>query len=165
MGRIGSRYAELVQPMAGTILYTSRNPKQRQEHESGAAHCDLDELLSRADVVSLHLPAAPETAGLIGTDELAAMKSGAILVNTARGSLVDSTALARALHDGKIGAAGLDVFEREPAVPVELLGAPNCVLLPHIGSATTTARDRMANLVADAVLAALGGREPAHRVA
>ena len=92
------------------------------------------------------------------------MKPNAILINTARGSLVDSAALGDALSEGTIGAAGLDVYEHEPDVPVELLGAPNCVLLPHIGSATTRARDAMADLVADNVLAALRGDEPPNRV-
>jgi glyoxylate reductase len=93
------------------------------------------------------------------------MRPHAILVNTSRGALVDSGALARALRGGEIGAAGLDVYEYEPDVPAELLEAPNCVLLPHIGSATTRARDAMAELVADNVLAALAGAEPPNRVA
>ena len=93
------------------------------------------------------------------------MKSHAILINTARGALVQAAALAAALHDGGIGAAGLDVYEHEPEVPNELLRAPHCVLLPHIGSATERARDEMARLVADNVLAALRGAEPPTRVA
>jgi len=93
------------------------------------------------------------------------MKPEAILVNTSRGPLVDSRALARALRDGEIGGAGLDVYEHEPDVPTELLEAPRCVLLPHIGSATTRSRDGMARLVAENVLAVLGGEEPANRVA
>jgi lactate dehydrogenase-like 2-hydroxyacid dehydrogenase len=102
---------------------------------------------------------------MIGARELNLMRSGAILVNTARGSLVDSTALAAALTEGAIGAAGLDVYENEPEVPAQLIAAPNCVLLPHVGSATVTARDAMANLVADSVLAVLDDREPPNRIA
>ncbi len=165
MGRIGRRYAELVRPMAGSLIYNSRSARREAEAELGAARVELDELLSRSDVVSLHAAASVETAGLIGAAELAQMRPGAILINTARGSLVDSRALAAALAEGEIGAAGLDVYEQEPQVPEKLLEAPNCVLLPHIGSATVTARDGMANLVADAVLATLDGQEPAHRVA
>ena len=125
----------------------------------------LEEILRRADVVSLHLPASEETTGLVGALELAAMKPTAILVNTSRGPLVDSRALARALRDGEIGGAGLDVYEHEPDVPTDLLEAPRCVLLPHIGSATTRAREGMARLVAENVLAVLEGNEPPNRVA
>jgi glyoxylate reductase len=92
------------------------------------------------------------------------MQPHAVLVNTARGPLVDSGALARAVADGEIGAAGLDVYEDEPAVPPELLDAPRCVLLPHIGSATHTARDGMAALAARNALAVLAGEEPPNRV-
>ena len=125
---------------------------------------NYEELLAQADVVSLHVPASTETVGLIGGNELEAMRPHAILVNTARGPLVDAAALARALRDGVIGGAGLDVYENEPEVPPELRAAPRCVLLPHIGSATTRARDAMAVLVADNVLAVLDGAEPPNRV-
>jgi glyoxylate reductase len=164
LGRIGMRYAELVAPLAGSILYTSRSPKPDLDRELGARRVQLDELLSRADVVSLHVPATPETVGLIGAAELAAMRRHAVLVNTARGSLLDAEALSRALKDGVIGAAGLDVYEHEPEVAPALLDAPRCVLLPHIGSATTRARDAMAELVAENVLAVLDGAEPPNRV-
>ena len=165
MGRIGRRYAELVAGFAGEILYTSRTRKDDTERELGARHVPFDELLRNADVVTLHLPATPETEGLVGARQLSAMKPAAILVNTSRGPLVDSRALARALREGEIGAAGLDVYEHEPDVPTALLEAPHCVLLPHIGSATTRSRDGMARLVADNVLAVLRGAEPPNRVA
>jgi glyoxylate reductase len=164
MGRIGRRYAELIAPLAGRILYTSRTPKPEAELELGAVRADLEELLQAADVVSLHVPSTAETTGMIDRDRLCSMKRSAILVNTARGGLVDSAALAEALREGGIAAAGLDVHEREPEVPAEMLAAPNCVLLPHIGSATTRARDAMASLVADNLLAALAGKEPPNRV-
>ena len=134
------------------------------ERELGAIRVELGELLSRADVVSLHVPASPETAGLIGRAELRAMRPHAVLVNTARGALVDSAALAEALRAEEIGAAGLDVYESEPNIPAELLEAPRCVLLPHIGSATTRARDGMARMAAENVLAVLSGAEPPNRV-
>jgi|SoiMethySBSTD1v2_1073268.scaffolds.fasta_scaffold00200_45 glyoxylate reductase len=164
MGRIGRRYAELVTPLAGAILYTSRSPKRDVERDLGASRVTTEELLAGADVVSLHVPASPETVGLIGANELEAMRPHAILVNTARGPLVDAGALARALREDVIGGAGLDVYENEPEVPPELRNAPRCVLLPHIGSATTRARDAMAVLVADNVLAVLDGTEPPNRV-
>ncbi len=165
MGRIGRRYAELVRPLAGSILYTAREPKPEAEAALGAEQNDLERLLAGADVVSIHAAATAETAGLIGARELDLMRPGAILVNTARGSLVDSAALAAVLDAGTIAAAGLDVYENEPDVAPELLAAPNCVLLPHIGSATAGARDAMAGLVADAVIAVLDGREPPNRIA
>jgi glyoxylate reductase len=165
MGRIGRRYAELVATLAGEIVYTGRTRKAGAERDLGAIRVEFEELLRRADVVSLHLPVTEKTNGLIGARALAAMKSHAILINTARGPLVDAAALAEALREGAIGAAGLDVYEHEPDVPEELLRAPHAVLLPHIGSATARARDAMAGLVADNVLAALRGAEPPNRVA
>jgi glyoxylate reductase len=164
MGRIGRRYAELVASFDGTILYTSRSPSPEVDAALGASRVTLEGLLAASDVVSLHVPASPETVGMISAAELNAMRPHAVLVNTARGSLVDSRALAQALADGTIGAAGLDVYEHEPEVPQHLLEAPRCVLLPHIGSATTKARDAMAVLVADNVLAVLDGAEPPNRV-
>lgn len=164
LGRIGHRYAELVAPLAGRTLYAANSAKPDAERDLGAERAELGELLARADVVSVHAPGTPETVGLIGARELEAMKAHAILVNTSRGPLVDVGALAAALKEGSIGAAGLDVYPDEPDVPAELLGAPNAVLLPHIGSATTRARDAMAALVADNVIAALAGEEPPNRV-
>jgi glyoxylate reductase len=164
MGRIGRRYAELVRGFDGAIIYASRSPRPDAERELGARRMALGELLHAADVVSLHVPATADTTGLIGAAELDAMRPRAVLVNTARGPLVDVDALARALRDGSIAAAGLDVYENEPEVPQALLDAPRCVLLPHIGSATTRARDEMAALVAENVLAALDGHEPPNRI-
>jgi glyoxylate reductase len=165
LGRIGHRYAELVKGFAGELLYTSPTRKRDAERELGAEWVPLEEIIRRADVLSLHLPATEETAGLIGAQELSAMKPHAVLVNTSRGPLVDSTALARALQAGELGAAGLDVYEHEPQVPAALLEAPRCVLLPHIGSATVRSRDGMARLVAENVLAVLDGDQPPNRVA
>ena len=165
LGRIGSRYGELVKSFAGELLYTSPTRKREAEGKLGTEWVPMEEIIRRADVLSLHLPATEETAGLIGQAELSAMKPHAVLVNTSRGPLVDSAALARALHDGELGAAGLDVYEHEPEVPRALLEAPRCVLLPHIGSATARSRDGMARLVAENVLAVLGGDQPPNRVA
>ncbi len=164
MGRIGTRYAELVRPMAGEIVYIGRTPNADADRRLGTVRVDFEDLLRRSDVISLHLPATPETAGLVGPDELQHMKPDAILVNTARGTLVAEQALAAALRGGEIGAAGLDVYQHEPDVPAELRDAPRCVLLPHIGSATVRARNAMARLVADNVLVALRGGAPPNRV-
>lgn len=165
LGRIGRRYAELVRPLAGELLYVARSPKPEAEAALGAVRVGLPEALARADVVSLHAPASPETRHLIGAAELEAMQTHAILINTARGVLVDSEALAAALAAGTIRGAGLDVYESEPEVPDALLRAPRVTLLPHIGSATRTARDAMARTGAENVLAVLEGREPPNRVA
>jgi glyoxylate reductase len=121
---------------------------------------DLHELLARADIVSLHVPLTPATRHLIGRAELAAMKRTAVLVNTARGPVVDEEALAEALEQGVISGAGLDVFEAEPAVHPRLLAAPGAVLLPHIGSATVATRTAMARLASASARAVLAGDVP-----
>jgi glyoxylate reductase len=160
LGRIGHRYAELVRGIGAEVVHTARSPKPDAERELGARMLELDELLESADVVSLHAPAAPDTQGMIGARELALIGPGGVLVNTSRGQLVDSEALAAALSSGTLGAAGLDVYENEPAVPRALLEAPRCVLLPHIGSATVKARDAMARTAAENVIAVLEGGTP-----
>jgi glyoxylate reductase len=124
---------------------------------------DLHAALAQADVVSLHAPLTAGTRHLIDDAALAAVKPGAILVNTARGGLVDQAALARALHDGRLFAAALDVTDPEPPEPGEpLLQAPNLLVVPHIGSATRTARARMTELAVENLLAALDGRPMPH---
>jgi len=124
---------------------------------------DLRAALARADAVTLHCPLTERTRHLIDAAALAAMRPGAILVNTARGGVVDQVALAAALRDGVIGAAALDVTDPEPLPPDDpLLAAPNLFVLPHIGSATHTARERMAGLAADNLLAALAGAPMPH---
>jgi glyoxylate reductase len=159
LGRIGGRYAELVRAIGAEIAYMARSPKPDAERELGARRVELRELLEASDVVSLHAPWTPETHHLIGAAELELIGSEGVLVNTARGSLVETEALAEALERGTLGAAGLDVYESEPDVPGSLLAAPRCVLLPHIGSATRKARDAMARLVAENVIAALEGEK------
>lgn len=165
LGRIGRRYAELVSALGASVLYSGPSPKPDAERELGARRLDLDELLAAAEVVSLHAPATAQTRGMIGPRELELIGPRGVLVNTARGSLVDETALAVALSEGRLGGAGLDVYEHEPAVDERLLHAPRAVLAPHIGSATQRARDAMARLVAENVIAALEGRAPPNRVA
>jgi glyoxylate reductase len=165
LGRIGHRYARLAHGLGAEIVYAGPSAKPEAESELGARRLDLEELLAAADVVSLHAPATPETRHLIGERELELIGPDGVLVNTSRGPLVDSDAVAAALQAGTLGAAGLDVYEGEPAVPQALLDAPRCVLLPHIGSATLPSRDGMARTVADNVIAVLEGRDPPSRVA
>ncbi len=126
-------------------------------HHSRRSGMPLTQLLSQSDVVSLHCPMTAQTRHLIDADALRAMKSTALLINTARGPVVDEAALAAALRSGEIAGAGLDVFEHEPAVHPDLLDLDNAVLLPHLGSATRQTRRRMARLATDNLLAALAG--------
>jgi glyoxylate reductase len=121
-------------------------------------------LLATSDFVSLHVPLTPETDGLLGRERIARMKRGAILVNTARGAMVDDAALAEALAAGRLGGAGLDVFRGEPAVPAAFLGLENVVLTPHVGSGTRETRAAMARLVLEEALRFARGEPPAHRV-
>ncbi len=125
----------------------------------------FERLLAESDVLTLHAPLVPETRGRFGTAELARMKKGAILVNTARGPIVDEAALAAALASGHLGGAGLDVFEKEPAVHPALLSLPNVVLLPHLGSSTRQSRLAMARTACEEAVRVLGGQEPRHRIA
>jgi lactate dehydrogenase-like 2-hydroxyacid dehydrogenase len=167
MGRIGRAVARrAVHGFGMRLLYTSRSPLPAdQERELRATRLDLDELLRAADVVSLHAPLTPDTRHVLGADQLAAMKPSAILVNTARGALVDESALAEALADGRIWGAGLDVLEHEPRVHLRLLAVrERLVLAPHLGSATLDTRRRMADIAARDARAVLEGRAPAHPV-
>jgi glyoxylate reductase len=164
MGRIGARYAGLAQGLGAKIVYASQSPKPEAESEFGARRLELRELLEASDVVSVHAPSTPETKGLIGAAELELIGPDGVLVNTSRGPLVDSEAVAAALENGKLGAAGLDVYENEPEVSPRLLEAPRAVLLPHIGSATVPSRDGMASAVANNVIAVLEGEEAPNRV-
>lgn len=160
LGRIGGRYAELVGAIGAQVVYSGPSAKPEAERALGARRLELAGLLAAADVVSVHAPAAEATRRLIGAAELDLIGPAAVLVNTSRGSLIDSAALAAALREGRLGAAGLDVYEHEPEVPAELLEAPRCVLLPHIGSATRKSRDAMARLAAENAIAVLDGRDP-----
>lgn len=141
-GRIGTAVAERARGFKMEVLLHSR---------SGGT--PLQELLERADFVSLHVPLTPETHHLIGAPELARMKSSAVLINTARGPVVDEVALVEALRTRRIAAAGLDVFEHEPKLAPGLAALPNLVMAPHLGSATIATRDRMAEIAARNVVA------------
>jgi glyoxylate reductase len=165
MGRIGHSYARLAHGLGAQIIYAGPSAKLEAESELGASRLEMPALLETADVVSLHAPSTPDTRGMIGARELELIGPEGVLVNTSRGPLVDSEAVAAALESGALGAAGLDVYENEPHVSPRLLEAPRCVLLPHIGSATVPARDGMARVVADNVIAVLDGRDPPSRVA
>ncbi len=157
MGRIGSAIARRARGFSMQVLYHNRS-RAPNEAELGARRVELAELLRRADHVVLVVPYTPETHHLIGARELASMKPGAVLVNIARGGIVDDAALAQALRSGPIGAAGLDVYENEPKLNPALLEVPNVVLTPHIGSATRSSRLGMAMLAAENLVAWANGR-------
>jgi glyoxylate reductase len=159
LGGIGSRVAHRARAFGMEIVYASRSESPRAA-ELEATRLDLDELLATSDVVSLHTPLTPATRHLIAARELALMKPKATLVNTARGAVVDEAALAEALRDGVITAAGLDVFEDEPRVHPGLLELENVVLVPHLGSATVETRAAMAELAATNAIAIAGGDPP-----
>ncbi|MHA1653816.1 MAG: 2-hydroxyacid dehydrogenase [Candidatus Thorarchaeota archaeon] len=168
MGRIGYAMAKRATGFGMTILYTSRSMTDitmKAERELGAKRVDLDTLLRSSDFVSIHVPLTKETRHLIDRDKLAVMKPTAILINTARGPVIDEEALAEALANGRIRAAGLDVFEKEPlAADSPLLDLDNVVLTPHIGSASIETRSRMAEICARNLVAGLQGQRPPNLV-
>ena len=165
-GRIARRVAVTLQRgFDCRILVHSPHVREDWRRELGARFVSLEELFAEADFVSLHCPLTEETRHLVDAAALARMKPTACLVNTARGPVVDEAALVQALREGRIAAAGLDVYEREPALADGLASLENVVLAPHIGSATHEARDAMGRLCVDAVVAVLQGAEPEHRLA
>ncbi len=163
-GRIGQAVGRRAKGFGMRILYYSRNRKLDFEREVGAEYCNLHDLLREADIITLHVPLTPETRHIIGEKEFEIMKDGAILVNTARGEVIDEKAMIKALKSGKLFAAGLDVFYGEPNVNPELMKLPNVVLTPHIGSATEKTRRKMAEMVCSDVLRVLRGEEPVNCV-
>ncbi|HEY2637180.1 MAG TPA: D-glycerate dehydrogenase [Solirubrobacteraceae bacterium] len=164
LGRIGRRTAEMLAGFDVDLRYWSRTRDGSAEAELGLRWAEWDELLARSDFLSLHVPLSDETHNLIDTRALELLKPGAILVNTARGGLVDTEALVGALRSGRLAAAGLDVYEDEPNVPAELIDLPQTVLAPHVGSATRRTRDDMAVMCAENVIAVLEGGEPPSEV-
>ena len=165
-GRIGSAVARRATGFGMGVVYWSRSRNQALEEEIGARRAaGLGEALELAHVVSVHLPLTEETEGVIGADELARMPEGSVLVNTARGGLVDHDALADALASGPPAAAGLDVYPDEPEIPERIRRRDDCFVLPHMGSATRRARRRMWELAAENVRSVLSGGRPVTPVA
>jgi len=159
-GRIGRAVAHRARGFDMHVLHNTRTDTGEPGYVA-----DLDQMLRQSDCVSLHVPLTEETRHLIDRSKLRLMKPSAVLVNASRGPVVDEEALAEALEEGTIFAAGLDVYEREPTVNARLLAAPRTVLLPHIGSATRRTRTRMAQMASEGVCDVLAGRPPAHPVA
>ncbi|HEY9789804.1 MAG TPA: D-glycerate dehydrogenase [Candidatus Obscuribacterales bacterium] len=165
LGRIGKEMALRAIACGMKIIYHQRHQATPLVEKGLQARLvPMEELLRESDVISIHCPLSKETRHLIGRDQFALMKPGCILINTARGAIVDEPALVQALQEGTLKGAGLDVFENEPSVPEELLKMDNVVLAPHMGSASVETRWAMATLAADGVLSALGGALPANAV-
>ncbi len=161
MGQIGQAVARRAKGFAMRILYHSRARLQPQEEqELGAEYVALDELLGRADFISLHVPLSEKTRHLISTRELTLMKPTAYLINTSRGPVVDEVALLEVLKEKRIEGAGLDVYEHEPDLTPGLTDLANVILLPHVGSATLETRTKMGILAATNLLAGLRGETP-----
>lgn len=161
LGQIGAATARRARAFGMDIVYHNRSRVQPDlESELGAEPLGLNDLLAVSDVVTLHCPYRPETHHLIDAKALATMKDTAYLINTARGPIVDESALVEALQAGTIAGAGLDVFEHEPAVHPALPALDTVVLLPHLGSATQETRTAMASLAVDNTLAVLSGADP-----
>ncbi|MCL1477112.1 MAG: hypothetical protein MH219_05915 [Marinobacter sp.] len=165
-GRIGAAVARRGALGFGMrVLYSNSSPKPALEKELGALRCDMDELLAQSDFVCITVPLTAETHHMIGADAFLRMKSSSILINIARGKVVDEADLIAALNEGQIGGAGLDVFEEEPvSADSPLLQMPNVVALPHIGSATHETRAAMAKLAVENLILALQGKSPRNAV-
>lgn len=164
-GRIGAAVGLRAKGFGMNVLYTTSSSRSRElEQEVSARRVPLEELLRESDFVSIHVPLSEDTAHLVGTRELEMMKPTAYLINTARGPIVDETALVDALQRNVIAGAGLDVFEDEPAMKPGLAELKNVVIIPHIGSATTGTRTKMAMMAAENLLAVLKGERPPNPV-
>jgi lactate dehydrogenase-like 2-hydroxyacid dehydrogenase len=159
-GRIGRAVARRARAFDMRVLATPTRSELTAAERDAVEFCELPELLAESDVVTLHCPLTPQTHHLVDDAALARMRPTALLVNTARGGVVDTDALVRALTDGRLGGAALDVFEDEPRVDPRLLALPQVVLTPHLGSAGDRTRSEMCGLAVRNVAAVLAGRPP-----
>ena len=166
LGRIGTATARRMKAFDAEVLYWSRTRKPEAEKKYRIQWRELDDLLREADIISLHIPATPETRHIIGEAQISSMKTGVFIVNTARGKVIDQEALVKALQSGKVKAAALDVFENEP-LPTDspLCSMDNVILSPHLAASNVAGMQRMAVQVAECVLRSIQGMEPANRVA
>jgi glyoxylate reductase len=164
MGRIGQAVARRAQGFCMPVMYASRHPCLTPPAGASWEYLPLPDVLRQADFLSLHVPLSSATHHLIGLHEFDLMKTTSVLINTSRGAVVDEDALVSALRAGKIAAAGLDVYEQEPAVHAGLTTLPNVVLLPHLGSATEETRVRMGLICLENIAAVLNGKPAPNRV-
>lgn len=165
MGRIGAAVARRARAFGMSIIYNNRHPNHYLEAELEAHFVTFKDLLKKSDFISINAPLTQDTHHRFSLQEFKLMKNTSVIVNTGRGPIINEKDLAVALETGEIAAAGLDVYENEPAVEPDLLKLENVVLSPHLGSATFDVRTRMAHLVADNVLAFIEGRIPPYKVA
>ena len=164
-GRIGQAMARRAKGFNLKVIYYDREPVPPIiEKELGASYVSFDELLRKSDFISVHVPLTEETFHFIGQEELNMMKKESYLINTARGPIIDEKALVKALKDGVIRGAALDVFENEPAIEQELMALDNVVIVPHIGSASYRTRTKMAIMAAKNLISALKGERPEYLV-
>jgi lactate dehydrogenase-like 2-hydroxyacid dehydrogenase len=164
-GRIGTAMAMKSRGFDMKVVYSDEQVNEVLEKKLGAKKLSLDELLKISDFISVHVPLMPSTAHLIGKRELNLMKPQVILINTSRGAVIDEAELAFALEKGTIRAAGLDVYEFEPEVNARLMKLKNAVLLPHIASATTVTRSKMADIAVENIIAFIEGKPLPNKVA
>lgn len=157
-GRIGTAVAKRAHSFGCKILYYSNSKNEFLETELKAKKVSLKTILTKSDIISLHLPLNRNTKNLLSAQNLKLLKPSAILINTARGEILDETYLIKMLKEKKLAAAGLDVYEGEPNIKKEFYELDNVILLPHIGSATTEARDNMCLLAAKNIIAVLSGK-------
>jgi D-3-phosphoglycerate dehydrogenase len=157
LGRIGQLVAQRLAAFDVTLIAYDPYIQPGRAAQLGVRMVSLEELLRESDFITIHLPKTPETVGLIGAEQLATTKRGVIVVNAARGGLIDEAALAGALESGQVGAAGIDVYAKEPSTDSPLFALPNAVVTPHLGASTTEAQDKAGTAVAQSVRLALQG--------
>ena len=160
LGRIGSMTARRAKGWGMRVLYNKRSPDLKAEEELGVEFADLDKLYAESDFISLHVPLTEQTRHMINVEAFSKMKKGVVVVNTARGPVISEQDLVNAIRDGKVGGAGLDVFDNEPNINPELVGMENVILTPHIASSTVEAREEYGRLAVDAILQTLSGTMP-----
>lgn len=165
MGRIGEVVAKRARGFDMRVIYHNRRPSPAADALGAEYVADLDAFLAQSSYLSLNAPATPETKGFLNAERIAKLPKGVVVINTARGALVDDDALIAALESGHVFAAGLDVFNNEPDIDKRYAGLDNVFLLPHVGSATQETREAMGHRAVDNLDAVMAGREPGDRVA